>query len=365
MSGKQTLPEAVARIERARLGAPAAALWRDERVTLSHGSGGKATRALVEGLFAAELGNPLLDPLDDCALLPEAVGAGGLAFTTDSYVVKPLFFPGGDIGRLAVHGTVNDLAMAGATPLHLSLGVILEEGFPLADLRRIVQSIRQAAGEAGVRVVTGDTKVVERGKADGVYLNTAGIGALPRGPAPFRRRRPAGGPGAGLGPHGRPRRRDPRRPRRARARVVDRERQRPLHELVAALLAAAGTGVRALKDPTRGGLATALNEIATASGVGIAIDEAAVPVGDEVRGACEILGIDPLHLANEGKLVAIVAPDHAPAALTALRAHPRGREAAIVGEVVAEPAGLVVLRTAIGGHRVLDMLAGDALPRIC
>jgi hydrogenase expression/formation protein HypE len=337
--------------------------FRDERVTLSHGSGGKATRTLVEAIFAAELSNPILDPLNDAALLPPA--AGGLVFTTDSYVVKPLFFPGGDIGRLAVCGTVNDLAVAGATPLYLSLGVILEEGFPIADLRRIVQSLRQAADEAGVRVVTGDTKVVERGKADGVYLNTAGIGRLRPG---AQLAAAAARPGdrvlvsGRLGDHG-------VAILVARAELDLESEVRsdtaPLHDLVANLLDTAGAGVRSLKDPTRGGLATALNEIALAADVGIAVEESQVPVAADVRGACEILGIDPLHLANEGKLLAIVAPEYATAALTALRAHPLGREAAIVGEIVSEPRGMVFLRTAIGGHRVLDMLSGDALPRIC
>ncbi|HEX2164052.1 MAG TPA: hydrogenase expression/formation protein HypE [Thermoanaerobaculia bacterium] len=355
----------MARIGRASERRRSAPPLREERVTLSHGSGGKASHALVESVFAAELSNPLLDPLDDSAVLPAPTGAGGLAFTTDSYVVKPLFFPGGDIGRLAVHGTVNDLAMAGARPLYVSLGVILEEGFPIADLRRIVRSLRQAAEEADVRVVTGDTKVVERGKADGVYLNTAGIGELRAG---VRLSAAAARPGdrvlvsGRLGDHG-------------VAILVARAElelesavesdSAPLHGLVASLLAAAGDGVHALKDPTRGGLATALNEIARASAVGVRLDEARLPVGVEVRGACEILGIDPLHLANEGKLVALVAPERAEAALEALRAHPLGREAALVGEVVEEPPGMVVLRTALGGRRVVDMLAGDALPRIC
>ncbi|HVF60524.1 MAG TPA: hydrogenase expression/formation protein HypE [Thermoanaerobaculia bacterium] len=365
MSGKPTLAEAMARIERSGGRRRGAAVLREERVTLSHGSGGKASRALVESVFAAELSNPLLDPLDDCAVLPAAATGSRLVFTTDSYVVKPLFFPGGNIGRLAVHGTVNDLAMAGATPLYLSLGVILEEGFPIVDLRRIVASIRHAADEAGVSVVTGDTKVVERGKADGVYLNTAGVGELRPG---ISLAMDAARPGdrvlvsGTLGDHG-------------VAILVARAElelestitsdSAPLHGLAAALVAATGPGLRALKDPTRGGLATALNEIASASDVGVAVDEAALPIAAEVRGACEIVGIDPLHLANEGKLVAIVAPEVASAALAALRAHPLGRNAAIIGEAVADPVGMVYLRTAIGGHRVLDMLAGDALPRIC
>lgn len=363
MSGKPTLGEAMARLDSAAERRRSAPTFRDERVTLSHGSGGKASRALVEAIFAAELANPFLDPLDDAALLPPA--ADGLVFTTDSYVVKPLFFPGGDIGRLAVCGTVNDLAVAGAKPLYLSLGVILEEGFPISDLRRIVRSLRQASDEADVRIVTGDTKVVERGKADGLYLNTAGVGELRRG---ARLAAAAARPGdrvlvsGRLGDHG-----VAILVARAELELESEVRSdtAPLQGLVAGLLDAAGAGVRSLKDPTRGGLATALNEIALAADVGVAVEEAQVPVGADVRGACEILGIDPLHLANEGKLLAIVAPECVAAALSALRAHPFGREAAIVGEIVSEPRGMVFLRTAFGGHRVLDMLSGDTLPRIC
>nr|MDQ2999369.1 hydrogenase expression/formation protein HypE [Chloroflexota bacterium] len=284
---------------------------------------------------------------------------------TDTYVVSPLFFPGGDIGKLAVHGTVNDLAMAGARPLYLSASFILEEGFPIAELRRIVNSMAAAATEAGVAIVTGDTKVVERGKADRLFINTAGVGVVqatwPIGQSHARSGDKVllNGP---VGDHG-------------IAIMLAREALDieadivsdtvPLHRLVAELLAAAGAGVHCLKDPTRGGVATSLNEIALSAEVSIALDEHAIPVRPEVRGACEILGLDPLTIANEGKLLAIVAPEAAQDALAAMRANPLGREAAIIGEVRAEPAAMVFLRTDIGGTRVLDMLVGDPLPRIC
>jgi hydrogenase expression/formation protein HypE len=335
----------------------------DERITLSHGAGGKSSHTLVEALFLRELGNPLLEPLADHALLP-ATGGSRLAFTTDASVVSPLFFPGGDIGELAVNGTVNDLAMAGARPLYLSLSFVLEEGLPTADLRRVVQSLAAAARAAGVVVATGDTKVVERGKADGLYVVTAGLGvvehALDLSPDRLR----AGDKvllSGTVGDHG-------------MAIMVARggldleveleSDTAPLHELVEALLAAA-PGVRCLRDPTRGGVATVLNELALASEVGIAIDELTVPVRPEVTGACELLGIDPLYVANEGKLVAVVAPENEQAALTALRSHPLGTSAAVIGEVREEPPGMVILETALGGTRVVDMLAGDPLPRIC
>jgi hydrogenase expression/formation protein HypE len=335
----------------------------DEHVTLAHGAGGRSSHVLVETLFLPELGNPLLEPLGDSALL--GVSGHRLAFTTDSSVVRPLFFPGGDIGELAVNGTVNDLAMAGARPLALSVAFILEEGLATAELRRVAASLGAAARAAGVSVATGDTKVVERGKADGMYIATSGVGALERdlalSPAAIR-------PGdrvivsGSIGDHG-------MAIMIARGELeleVDLQSDTaPLHGLADALLTAAGDGVRCLRDPTRGGLATVLNELAMGAEVGIALDEAAVPVRHEVVGACEILGIDPLYVANEGKLVAVVAPDHAEAALAALRSHPLGVEAAVVGEVHAEPPGMVVLETAFGGSRVVDMMAGDPLPRIC
>jgi hydrogenase expression/formation protein HypE len=335
---------------------------RDELVTLAHGAGGKATRALVEQLFLAELSNPLLDPLGDSALLE--LNGSRLAFTTDSYVVKPLVFPGGDICELAVNGTVNDLAVAGARPVALSAGFVIEEGFEIAELRRLAGSMARAAERAGVPVATGDTKVVERGKADGLYVTTAGIGVVP----------PAVDLGAGrvrvgdrvlvsgtLGDHG-------MAVMIARGELqleVELESDTaPVHELAASLLEL-GEAVRWLRDPTRGGLATALNELAQEADLAVALDEAGLPLRPAVVGACEILGIDPLYVANEGKLVAVVAAGSAEDALARLRAHELGAEAAVVGEIRPEPQGLVVLDTAFGGSRIVDMLVGDPLPRIC
>ena len=335
----------------------------DRHVTLSHGAGGKASHALVEALFLPELRNPLLEPLGDSAVI-SADGGLRLAFTTDSYVVKPLSFPGGDIGELAVNGTVNDLAMAGARPVCLSAAFIVEEGFATEELQRIVGSMGRAAEAAGVHVGAGDTKVVERGKADGLYVNTSGVGVVEGdvelSPALIR-------PGDRLlvsgtiGDHG-------------MAIMIARggleleveleSDTAPLNGLVEALLGAT-EGVRCLRDPTRGGVATVLAELALAAEVGIALDERALPVRPEVNGACEILGIDPLYVANEGKLLAIVAPEAADAALVALRSQPLGRDARLVGDVRDEPPGLVLLETAFGGSRVVDMLAGDPLPRIC
>jgi hydrogenase expression/formation protein HypE len=303
--------------------------------------------------------------MDDAATFSINGSGQRLAFTTDTYVVSPLFFPGGDIGKLAVHGTINDLAMAGAQPLYLSAGFILEEGFPITELRRIVASMAAAASDAGVAIVTGDTKVVQRGKADGLFINTAGVGLIrATGPLGQARVQPGdkvllSGP---VGDHG-------------IAIMLAREAldietdvesdTAPLHTLVAALLEAAGDGVHCMKDPTRGGVATTLNEIAIGSEVSIGLDEQTIPVRPEVRGACEILGLDPLTIANEGKMLAIVSSNKAEAALAAMRSHPLGRQAAIIGTVQSEPAGMVFLRTDIGGMRVLDMLVGDPLPRIC
>ena len=334
----------------------------DEVVTLAHGSGGKATRALVEGLFLEELGNPFLDPLGDSALIE--LNGSRLALTTDSYVVKPIVFPGGDIGELAVNGTVNDLAVAGARPRFLSAGFVIEEGFEVSQLRRIAASMARAAGAAGVIIATGDTKVVERGKADGLYINTAGVGLVPEGVAlgpehvqPGDRVLVSGT----LGDHG-------MAVMIARGELdleVELESDTaPVHELAATLLQL-GPAVRWLRDPTRGGLATALNELVQQASVAVALDEAALPLRPAVVGACEILGIDPLYVANEGKLVAIVAPEAADEALAAVRAFESGAEAALVGEVRAEPEGLVLLDTAFGGSRIVDMLVGDPLPRIC
>ena len=335
----------------------------DTHITLSHGAGGTSSHALVETVFEPALRNPLLAPLADAAVLAP-VGDGRLAFTTDSSVVRPLFFPGGDIGELAVNGTVNDLAMAGARPLALSVAFVLEEGLPIDDLRRVVASMAQAAQRAGVPVATGDTKVVERGKADGMYIATSGVGLVEHDlELSAARIRPGDRVlvSGSIGEHG-------------MAILVARgdlelevdlqSDTAPLHDLVAGLLRSTDE-LRCLRDPTRGGLATVLNELASTAEVGVVLDEASLPVRPEVNGACEILGIDPLYVANEGKLVAVVGPDGAEDALAALRAHPLGAGAAVVGEVVADPPAMVRLDTAFGGSRVVDMLAGDPLPRIC
>ncbi|HEX6586907.1 MAG TPA: hydrogenase expression/formation protein HypE [Solirubrobacterales bacterium] len=334
----------------------------DERITLSHGAGGKSSHDLVEALFLRELRNPLLEPLTDSAVLTD--GARRQAFTTDSFVVRPLFFPGGDIGELAVNGTVNDLAMAGARPIALSAGFIVAEGLAVDDLDRIVTSMGRAAEAAGVSVATGDTKVVERGKADGLYINTSGVGAIEHdqdlGPDSIRPgdRVIVSGP---IGDHGMA----IMVARGELALEVDLESDTaPLNDLVATLLGATG-GVRCLRDPTRGGVATVLAELALSGEVGISIDEASLPIRPEVTGACEILGIDPLYVANEGKLIAVVAPEAEEDALAALRSHPLGAEAAVIAEVRPDPPGLVLLETSFGGSRVVDMLAGDPLPRIC
>jgi len=333
-----------------------------DTVLLGHGSGGRLTAELVRKLFLPAFDNPALARLDDQAVI--SLDGLRLAFTTDSFVVQPLFFPGGDIGSLAVHGTVNDLAMGGAQPLCLSAAFILEEGLPLATLERVVRSMQEAAAAAGVEIVTGDTKVVEKGSGDGLFINTTGLGVVPAGvELSADRARPGdrillSGP---LGDHG-------------IAVLAQREGlefdcaiesdSAPLHTLVAAMLSASGS-IRCLRDPTRGGLATALNEIAAQSRVGIRIEEAAIPVREEVQGACELLGLDPLYVANEGKLVAIVAPEVAEPLLAALRAHPLGARAQLIGAVTDGRPGEVVLRTRLGTSRLVDMLSGDQLPRIC
>jgi len=347
------------RIDRARARRPRV---REERITMSHGSGGKATQTLIEAVFLEAFRNPLLEPLEDAAEL--RVGGARLALTTDSYVVSPLFFPGGDIGDLAVNGTVNDLSVAGATPMYLSAGFILEEGFPVADLTRIAASMRDAAAAAGVCIVTGDTKVVQRGKADGCYINTAGVGLIDRDSALGVARAQPGdaiivsGP---IGDHG-------VTIMLARGELgieADiRSDTAPLNGLVAALLYAV-PGVRAMRDATRGGVATILNEIARAAETGVLVREADIPVRPEVRGACELLGIDPMYVACEGRLVAVVPGDSADEAVRALRGHPLGAESAVIGEVTAGPRGLVQLKTAFGGTRIVDLLVGDPLPRIC
>ncbi|MCO5243820.1 MAG: hydrogenase expression/formation protein HypE [Anaerolineae bacterium] len=332
-------------------------------VTLAHGGGGRLTQMLIERMFLPAFDNPQLVQQHDGALLE--VNGARLAFSTDSFVISPLFFPGGDIGSLAIHGTVNDLAMCGAQPLALSAGLILEEGLPMEDLWRVVQSMQGAAQAVGVSVVTGDTKVVDRGKGDGVYINTTGIGLIPAGVqiSPTRARRGDLVLVSGaIAVHG-------------IAIMSVREGlafettlasdSAPLHEMVREMLAVGGDHVHVLRDPTRGGVASALNEIAGSARIGIRLNEAAIPVWDQVRGACEILGLDPLYVANEGKLLAIVAPEAADAVLAAMQAHSLGREAAIIGEVTEEHRGRVVLRSRIGGSRVVDMISGEQLPRIC
>lgn len=351
--------EVLDRIERARRRKPR---LTDERITLSHGSGGKATHNLVEALFVEAFRNPLLERLEDQALLH--LDGVPLAFTTDSFVVSPIFFPGGDIGDLAVNGTVNDLAVSGAKPLYLSAGFILEEGFPVEDLRRVVSSMASAAERAGVQVVTGDTKVVQRGKADGCYINTAGIGLLER---PVRLSAAGARPGDAvvvsgpIGDHG-------VTVMLARG-ELDIESDvssdtAALTPLVTLLLDAA-PGTRCVRDATRGGVATVCNEIAQASEVAIVLDERRLPVRPEVRGASEILGIDPLYVACEGRFVAVVDGEQAGEAVEALRCHPLGEGAQVVGRIVEEPPGIVLLNTEFGGSRIVDMLVGDPLPRIC
>ena len=347
------------RIDRARQRRPKV---REERITMSHGAGGKATHTLIEAIFLDAFRNPLLEPLEDAASLQ--VGSARVALTTDSYVVSPLFFPGGDIGDLAINGTVNDLAVSGARPLYLSAGFILEEGFPVADLSRIAESMHDAAAAAGIQVVTGDTKVVQRGKADGCYINTAGVGVLDRdGRLGVAYAQPGdaiivSGP---IGDHG-------VTIMLARGELdIEADVQSdtaPLNGLVAGLLDAV-PGVRAMRDATRGGVATILNEIAKSADVGVLVTEEDIPVRAEVRGAAELLGIDPMYVACEGRLVAVVPGDQADAALAALHTHPLGVQASVIGHVTDGPPGLVHLKTAFGGTRIVDLLVGDPLPRIC
>jgi hydrogenase expression/formation protein HypE len=344
-----------------------ASLRDHPHVILGHGGGGALSRDLIEGIFLPAFSNPLLDRLGDSAVLDMAddlAGGGRLAISTDSYVVRPLFFPGGSIGALAVNGTVNDLAMSGAIPKVLTAGFILEEGLPIAELAAVVERMAAAARAAGVRIVAGDTKVVDRGHGDGVYINTSGLGVvLPQ--VRVGREPPRAGDAllvsGTLGDHG-------------MAIMSVREGlafeapiesdSAPLHGLVAALLAVC-PDVRMLRDPTRGGAATSLNEIAAVANVGIEIDEGAVPVNPHVAAACEILGLDPLLVANEGKLLAIVPGAAAEGVLAAMRAHEHGKQAVILGRVVAEHPRLVVMKTRIGGTRVLPMPVGEQLPRIC
>ena len=333
-----------------------------DHVLLGHGSGGKLSAELVQQVFLPEFSNPALARLDDQAIL--TVNGCWLAFTTDSFVVKPLFFPGGDIGSLAVHGTVNDLAMGGAQPLFLSAAFILEEGLPFEVLRRVVRSMKQAAEAAGVQVVTGDTKVVEKGSCDNIFINTTGIGLVPDGVEMSADRARPGDKvllSGAIGEHG-------------IAILAQREGLQfessiesdsaALHTLVAAMLEVT-RDIRCMRDPTRGGLSSTLNEIAAQSRIGIELDERAIPVREDVKGACELLGLDPLYVANEGKLVAIVKPEAADDVLAAMQNHPLGRQARVIGSVTHNNAGLVTMRTTLGTSRIVDMLAGDQLPRIC
>lgn len=333
------------------------------RVDLSHGAGGRAMVQLIEEIFREAFRNPLLDRGNDQAAFD--VQAGRMVMSTDGYVVSPLFFPGGDIGSLAVHGTINDLAMAGALPIHLAAGFIIEEGFPLGDLRRIATSMGRAAREAGVAIVTGDTKVVERGKADGVFVTTTGIGLVPPDlDLSGDRARPGDHVilSGTMGDHG-------VAIMSSRANLGFETEiasdSAALHDLVAVMVRTAGSSLRLLRDPTRGGLAATLNEIAQQSGVGFRIEEDAIPVRPEVTAACELLGLDPLHVANEGKLLAVVAPEGAELLLAAMRAHPLGRAAALIGTAAEDPQRFVELTTAFGGGRIVDWLSGEQLPRIC
>ncbi|RMD99885.1 MAG: hydrogenase expression/formation protein HypE [Calditrichaeota bacterium] len=338
-------------------------ITQHDTIQLGHGSGGKMMNNLISKLFLWAFDNPMLQSLDDQAIIE--LGGTRLAFSTDSFVVDPLFFPGGNIGELAVNGTVNDVCMSGARPLFLSAGFIIEEGFSLNELRQIVEAMREAAKEAGVMIVTGDTKVVNKGKGDKVFINTAGIGIIEHDYTLGARHLQPGDIillSGSIADHG--------------VAILSRREglafETPiesdtaaLNGLVEKILAVAGENLHAMRDPTRGGLAATLNEFATASQVGIRIREDRIPVNPPVAGACEMLGLDPLYVANEGKLVAVVAQDKAQEALTAMRSHPLGQQAAIIGDVTAEKPGSVLLKTRIGGWRIVDMMVGEQLPRIC
>lgn len=332
-----------------------------DKILLAHGSGGKLAHELICNAFVSRLDNPLLGQMDDSAVF---AAGGRLAFTTDSYVVRPIFFPGGDIGRLAVCGTVNDLSMVGAKPLYLSLAFIIEEGLALDDLERIVKSIKDTTEEAGVKIVTGDTKVVERGSADKIFINTAGVGEIPPGVnISGHNARPGDAVilSGTIGDHG-------------IAVLSQRDGlafgtsltsdSTPLNCLVADMLETSDN-IHALRDPTRGGLASTLNEIAGQSGVGVIIEEAKIPVREEVKSACEMLGLDPLHIANEGKLVAVVDAADAEKIVEKMRRNPYGRDAVVIGRIQAEHPGRVTMKTRLGTSRLIDMLVGEPLPRIC
>jgi hydrogenase expression/formation protein HypE len=352
--------EVLKRIERQRKLRPR---FRADRITMAHGAGGKATHTLIEGLFAPAFADDALSELTDAAALQ--IGDVGLALTTDAFVVKPLRFPGGSIGELAVNGTVNDLAVSGARPVALAVAFVIEEGLDADILRHETEAMASAAERAGVRIVTGDTKVVERGNADDMYIATTGLGVRDSGAAfsvssvrPGDRVLCSGT----IGDHG-------TAIMLARGELeLDADvvsDTAPLWALASAVMEAAGSGLRMMRDPTRGGVATVLNEIALEADLGVVLDEAAVPVRPEVHGACEILGIDPMYVANEGKLLAITSAEAADGALEAMRSTTPGEEAAIVGEIAEQPAGMVLVNTSFGGTRIMDMLIGDPLPRIC
>jgi len=333
-----------------------------QEIVLAHGSGGKLSQQLIQEILLPQFRNELLDVQHDGAVF--SVNGARLAFSTDSFVVSPIFFPGGDIGKLAVHGTVNDLAMCGARPLYLSTGFILEEGLSMRDFWRVVVSMREAAAAAGVALVTGDTKVVDRGKADKIFINTSGIGVVPERVNIHPGRARTGDKvivSGEIAVHG-------------IAIMSVREGLEfeteissdtaPLNGLVHAVLAV-GTDIHVLRDPTRGGISSALSEIALSAHVGISLDEASIPISEEVKGACEILGLDPLYVANEGKFLAIVAAEEVAPVLAAMRAHPLGEKAAVIGSVTDDHRGFVFMKTRIGGTRVVEMLSGEQLPRIC
>ena len=342
-------------------------IFEHKQIVLGHGSGGKLTADLIDKIFLPAFSNPVLDRLDDQAVVQ--VNGARLAFTTDSFVVTPIFFPGGDIGKLAINGTVNDLAMSGARPLYLAAAFILEEGLLSEELQRVVESMREAAQQAGVQLVTGDTKVVNRGKGDKIFITTTGVGVIDR-PIEISASRARTGDkiivSGYVGDHG-------------IAIMSQRENLEfegaiasdcaALNSLVSTMLEVSDVNgecpVHAMRDPTRGGVATTLNEIATRSGVGMLLSENSIPVRETVRGACELLGLDPLYVANEGKLVAVVAADAADAVLQRMRRHPLGAESSIVGEVVSEHPGMVRMKTGVGGTRILDVMFGEQLPRIC
>ena len=335
---------------------------RHGAVDMTHGSGGRAMAQLIEELFAKHLGNDFLGQRNDGAVMP--MPPGRLVMSTDGHVVSPLFFPGGDIGCLSINGTINDVAVLGATPLYLAAGFILEEGLPLADLLRIVESMARAASEAGVPVVTGDTKVVQKGAGDGVYITTTGVGVVADGEDFSGDRARAGDQiivSGSIGEHGMAIMAQREGLGFAASIVSD---TAALHGLIAAMRAS-GAAIRTLRDPTRGGVATTLNEIARQSGVGMMLQESALPVQAEVAAACEFLGLDPLYVANEGKLLAIVAPEDTDRLLAAMRAHPLGQRAALIGRVHADAQHFVQMTTAFGGRRIVDWLTGEQLPRIC